>query len=266
MPLPAGKAIVGMVHVRALPATPHHELPVSQIVQTAAQEARTLAAAGCDAVIMENMHDRPYLLGEVGPEVVAGMTVAAAAVRETVSIPIGIQILAGANREALAVAHAAKADFIRAENFVFAHVADEGLMATADAGRLLRYRREISAEHIAILADVKKKHASHSITADTDLAETARAAEFFGADGIVITGTATGRPADPRDVRLAAEAVSIPVAVGSGLTPDNLADYWPHADLLIVGSFIKRDGVWSNPIDAARLTAFLQAANRLKST
>jgi predicted TIM-barrel enzyme len=56
------------------------------------------------------------------------------------------------------------------------------------------------AEHIAILADVRKKHANHSIIADTDLTETARVAEFFGADGIVITGTTMGRPANPSEV------------------------------------------------------------------
>lgn len=41
---------------------------------------------------------------------------------------------------------------------------------------------------------------SHAITQDVSLAETARAAEFFMADGIVITGTATGRPAEPDHV------------------------------------------------------------------
>ena len=54
---------------------------------------------------------------------------------------------------------------------MFSHVADEGLMAEADAGPLLRYRRTIGAEAVAILADVKKKHAAHAITSDVDIAE-----------------------------------------------------------------------------------------------
>ncbi len=48
-------------------------------------------------------------------------------------------------------------DFIRAEGFVFSHVADEGLL-NACAGELLRYRRCIGAEHIQIFTDIKKKH------------------------------------------------------------------------------------------------------------
>lgn len=48
-------------------------------------------------------------------------------------------------------------DFIRAEGFVFSHVADEGLL-NACAGDLLRYRKNIGAAHVMIFTDIKKKH------------------------------------------------------------------------------------------------------------
>ena len=48
-------------------------------------------------------------------------------------------------------------EFIRAEGFVFSHVADEGLM-NACAGDLMRYRHNIGADNIMVFADVKKKH------------------------------------------------------------------------------------------------------------
>lgn len=48
-------------------------------------------------------------------------------------------------------------DFIRAEGFVFSHVADEGII-NACAGNLLRYRKQVGAENIQIFADIKKKH------------------------------------------------------------------------------------------------------------
>ena len=91
--------------------------------------------------------------------------------------------------------------FIRAENYVFSHVADEGLMAEASAGPLLRFRRSIGAQHVAVLADVKKKHSAHALTADVDVVETVRAATFFQADGVVITGSGTGFAADSLELR-----------------------------------------------------------------
>ena len=133
-------------------------------------------------------------------------------------------------------------------------------MGRADAGSLLRYRRQIGAEQVAVLADIKKKHASHAISADVDLADTARAAEFFGAEAVVVTGTATGRPTSPEEVRAVREAVRIPVVVGSGVTAENLADYWSVANAFIVGSYFKRDGIWSNPPDPERLERFIVEA------
>lgn len=261
----ASKALVGMVHLAALPGTPYAALPLTAVIDRAVEEASFLAASGFDAIIIENMHDRPYLRQSVGPEIVAGMSAVAGAVRSAVAIPFGVQILAGANREALAVAFAAGASFIRAENFVFAHVADEGIMPQADAGPLLRYRRELGAEHIRIFADIKKKHSSHALTADLDLAETARAAGFFGADGVIVTGSSTGIAAAPVHVREVRAAVELPVAVGSGLAPDNLEAYWDAADVFIVGSALKQDGLWHQPLDPDRVSAFVAVARGLDS-
>ena len=151
-------ATIGMVHLRPLPGTPRDSQAPEVIASTAVGEARMLADAGFDAILVENMHDLPYLLRSVGPEIVASMAVATKAVVDAVTIPVGVQILAGANHAAIAVAHAAGAQFIRAEGFAYASVADEGIFAEADAGPLLRYRRAIGAEHIAIWADVRKKH------------------------------------------------------------------------------------------------------------
>jgi len=254
-------ALIGVIHVGALPGTPRASQPVSSIAEAAAEEARVLEAGGVDAIIVENMHDLPYLRRRVGPEIVSAMTAICCRVRASTKLSLGVQVLAGANRAALAVALAADCQFIRAEGFVFAHVADEGLMAEADAGKLLRYRRMIGADHIAIIADIKKKHSSHAITADVDLAETAKAAAWFGADGVVVTGTATGEPTSLADVAAVQKAVGaksgferpVAVFVGSGVTPENASQVAPHADGLIVGSYLKRDGYWANAPDLDRV-------------
>lgn len=68
-----------------------------------------------------------------------------------------LKILAGANKEALAVAYASEFQFIRAESYIFGHIADEGYM-DGTAGTLLRYRKSIDAEDVLIFCDIKKKH------------------------------------------------------------------------------------------------------------
>lgn len=254
------RALIGVVHLQALPGTPANKLDFSAIKSLAIEEAVVYQEAGFHGILIENTHDRPYLKTNVGPEIVAAMSVLGAEVRSAVPLPLGIQVLAGANMSALAVAQACGASFIRAEGFVFAHVADEGLIE-GSAGPLLRYRRAIGADHVRIFADVKKKHSAHAITADVDIVETAKAAEFFAVDGVIVSGVATGEPADPAEVAAVSDAVSVPTLIGSGISVENIGAF-PKADALIVGSSIKQGGLWSNPIDAGRTRSLVQIFER----
>jgi predicted TIM-barrel enzyme len=114
------------------------------------------------------------------------------------------------------------------------------------------------------VCDLKKKHASHAITDDLSLSDAAEAAEFFGADGVIVTGTATGKPTRLEDVAEVRQATRLPVFVGSGVTPDSLGELFEHADALIVGSYIKRTGHWANPIDPARCRRLVSEADRVR--
>ena len=257
--LPPG-ALIGMVHLAALPGSPHSSRTVAEIAAEAAREARLLAESGFDAILVENMHDRPYLRREVGPETVAAMAVATAAVREAVACPVGVQVLAGANVEALAICVATGATFLRAEGFAYASVADEGLFGEADAARLLRRRRELGATGVAILADIRKKHSSHAITSDLSLGDLAEGCAFCGADAVVVTGSATGHPTSAEDLAAARRGGPLPVVVGSGADAASVRTLLEQADAIVVGSSIKHDGHWAKPIDPLRARAFVEAA------
>ncbi|XP_061922358.1 uncharacterized protein F13E9.13, mitochondrial isoform X2 [Entelurus aequoreus] len=255
--------VIGMIHVQALPGSPLARMKMSQIIDEACKEATIYRDAGLDAVILENMHDLPYSLSP-GPEVCACMTSVCAAVRNICpAMPLGVQVLSSANRQALAVALASGLDFIRAEGFVFSHVADEGFV-DACAGELLRYRKMIGAEHVQIFTDIKKKHSSHALTSDVSTLETARAAEFFLSDGLVITGASTGQEADLQELREVCEWVSLPVLVGSGVTYDNM-DAYLGANGLIVGSHFKYGGVWGGGVDGERVRRFMTKLRGLRA-
>jgi len=170
--------------------------------------------------------------------------------------------LAGANREAVAVALAANLDFVRAEGFAFAHVADEGIIDSS-AAELLRYRRMIGAEHVQIWADVKKKHSSHAITADVSIGETAHAVEFMRGDAVIVTGLVTGDAPHPDEVASVKASTGLPVLLGSGVTAENLPAFFPAADGFIVGSEFKQGGHWAGPVDPRRVKRFMRALGRV---
>ena len=251
-----------MIHTGATPGTPLNVMNPGEIVAKALSEAEIYVSGGVDALMIENMHDVPYIKRNPGPEVTALMTRIATEIKKRFDLPLGMQILAGANKQALAAALISGADFIRAEGFVFGHLADEGYM-DADAPELLRYRKQIGAVHIAVFTDIKKKHSSHALTADVDLEQTAHAAKFFLSDGLIITGSATGHSANPGDVK-AVKKAGLPVLIGSGITADNLKDFYHLADGFIIGSYFKQNGFWSNPLDAGRIRQLVQVKNDLE--
>lgn len=252
-----------MVHVEALPGTPKHSKNIEEIIAQVIADAQLLEEGGVDAIMIENMHDRPYLNKKVGPEIVASMAVIAGLLREKIKLPLGIQILAGANKEALSVALAAGFNFIRAEGFVFGHIADEGLI-NSDAGELLRFRKKIGAEHILIFTDIKKKHSSHALTNDVSIGETAKAAAFFLSDGIIVTGSSTGQKAAVDEVRAVKNSTRVPVIIGSGIDQYNIHEFWEFADGFIVGSSFKKDGLWEKSVELERVNQFMNKINQLR--
>lgn len=258
------KQLWGMVHVGALPGTPHFKNDWETTLEKAVAEAHILKRAGFSGILFENMHDVPYLKGDVGPEITAAMAVLGTEIKKATQMALGVQILAGAYHATLAVAQAVGADWMRVEGFVFAHVADEGIFESC-AGPLLRLRKELGAEKIKIMADIKKKHSSHSITADIDIVETAKAAEFFGADAVILTGASTGKAASEQELEQVKQAVSLPVFIGSGITEKNLTTF-KSADGWIVGSALKEKGQWQNAIQfdaASRVAKVFQGISKL---
>ena len=256
------KPVIAMIHVGALPGTPASRLRLADIERQALHEAKTFRDAGVHGLMIENMHDTPYLRERVGPEIVAAMAIIGRAVKQTSGLPCGVQILAGANLEAMAVAHAAGLDFIRAEGFAFAHVADEGLIQSS-AAELLRFRRAIGANGVQVWADVKKKHSSHAITADMDIGETAHAVEFMRADAVIVTGAVTGDAPTHGDVLVVRKKSCLPVYLGSGVTRKNLKQFFAMADGFIIGSEFKQDGRWSRELDEDRVEKFMIAHRKL---
>ena len=149
------KAIIGMIHVEALPGTPKFKGPMTDVIAKAKAEAQIYKESGIDILMIENMHDVPFDRN-VGPEIVSAMAIVGYEVKQATGLRCGVQILAAANKEALGAAQAGGLDFVRAEGFVFGHIADEGYIDGCSA-EVLRYRRHIEADDILVITDVKKK-------------------------------------------------------------------------------------------------------------
>ena len=259
------KAVIGVIHLPALPGSPDYDgAEMDSLVRTALDEAERYRAGGIDGLIVENHGDIPFAKpDELGPETAACMAVITQAVRLASGLPVGVNVLANGAVAALAVAKAAGAAFVRVNQWANAYVANEGFIE-GRAGAAARYRAWLRAREVAIFADVHVKHGAHAITGDRPIQELARDVEFFDADVAIATGQRTGDAATLDELRAIAAGTSLPVAVGSGVNPDNVGDILGVADAVIVASYLKRDGVWWNEVDPERLAVFMRAVAKAR--
>jgi membrane complex biogenesis BtpA family protein len=260
------KAVIGVIHSLPLPGSPGYDgQPMTEIVDFAVAEAERYRAGGVDGLIVENHGDIPFSKPEhLGPETAAGMAVMTDAVRRVSGLTVGVNVLANGAIQALAVAKAAGAAFIRVNQWANAYVANEGFVE-GPAAAATRYRAWLQAREVKIFADVHVKHGAHAITADRSIPELARDVEFFDADVAIATGQRTGDSATMEELSTIAGGTALPVAVGSGVTPENVGDILTVADAVIVASYLKRDGVWWNPVDPERLRTFMAAVERARA-
>lgn len=249
--------LIGMVHLGPLPGTPDAG-PLTATVGAAISDARLLAEAGFDALMIENFGDAPFHADSVPTITATSMTRAVAAIGDAVDLPVGVNVLRNDALTALSIAAATGAAFIRINVLSGVMYTDQGPI-TGQAAEVARLKATIAPD-VAVLADVMVKHA----TPPPGLTLEQAAMDLWergGADGIVVSGAGTGHATDPADLdRVAAAVPGAPLYVGSGATVDTVAGLIGRCAGVIVGTATKHDGISTNPVDPDRARAIVEAA------
>ena len=253
-------ALIGAIHLPALPGSPSHLLSMDEITSRALTDARTLEEVGFDAVIVENLGDVPLPRASLPSASLAAMAVVVDHVGRAIRLAVGVNALRNDAMAALGIAAATRASFIRVNVHVGVSAPDQGFLE-GRADETMRYRKQLG-KRVAILADVHVKHATP--ISEPDIARAARETAYRAlADALIVTGPATGEPVDPADVRRVREAVpDRRLFVGSGVTADTVRSFLTLASGVIVGTSLKANGDPARPIDATLARAFAQAAGR----
>lgn len=251
------RALIGMVHLPPLPGAPAASQPLREIVAAAVADARRLAHAGFDAVMVENFGDAPFRATRVDPHTIAAMTVVAQAVRDAVDIPIGINVLRNDALAAVAIATVCEASFVRINVHSGVYATDQGIIE-GRADETLRYRQMLGSR-VEIFADVHVKHAAPLST--PDIGDAAEEIAYRGrADALIVSGPGTGKPVDMLELRTVKKAVpDRRLYVGSGATVEAAGELLAVADGLIVGTAIKVGGRTTAPVDPERAAAMVRA-------
>jgi membrane complex biogenesis BtpA family protein len=256
------KPVIGMVHLPPLPPAPLWQgESYDQILAFALADAKALSAGGVDAMIVENQNDLPFSAQDVSPVTTAWMAALTREISRQVSVPVGVNVMFNDWKAEMAAATAGGAQFIRVEVLVDPSWSDMGFLDACAPG-LLRLRADLRSD-VAIFADIQGKYTAPC--SPRSLAESAHDAQHRGlADALIVTGSGTGHSAPIENVRLVKEHVSIPVMVGSGVTPQNVDEMLATADGAIIGSWLKKDGKLANPVDEERVKQFMKVVKKAR--
>ena len=257
------KSLIAVIALRALPGAPLYDGNDQLIIDQALDDLGKYMKVGVDAIKIENDFDVPYIQPPLPKEAVELTIKIAKDIRSRFDGPLGIQMLEAANELSLEIANEAKLDFIRVEAFVYGHVGPDGIIEPC-AGKIMRLRKQLGCEDIKIYADVKKKHTSHSPAADLDIGDEIMQAELFLVDGVIVTSKFTGFEPETNDLIKARKATKLPILIGSGMTAENIGEYFDLADYFIVGSTLRKDGKFLAETDMSRLEEFVSRFNEIK--
>lgn len=256
------KPVIGMCHLPPLPGDPAYDAGggMDAVVAHARREVAALQEGGIDGILVSNEFSLPYLT-TTEPVTAVSMARVMGEVLTDLQVPFGVNVLwDGVASIDLAVATGAA--FVR-EVFSGVYASDFGLWNT-DVGRSARHRARVGASGVRLLYNIVPEGTTY--LAGRDLAQLTRSTVFNGApDGLCVSGLTAGAPTDTAALRVVKEnAGEVPVVVNTGVRPETLEDSLRYADAAIVGTYFKRDGVFANDVEAARVAELMSVARALR--
>jgi uncharacterized protein len=256
----AGKPVIAMVHLGALPGAPLYDpgAGVEGIIAAAAADLAALQAAGVDAVMFGNENDRPY---EFAVDTASTMAYVIGRLRGQITVPFGVNVLWDP-MSTMALAAATEAAFAR-EIFTGTYASDMGPW-TPDAGKAVRYAHRLHRGDLALLYNVSAEFADSLDR--RPLADRARSAVFSSIpDAVLVSGQITGEAARMEDLESVKRALpQVPVLANTGVKHATVADVLAIADGCVVGSALKVDGHTWNAVDPDRARDFMDRARRAR--
>jgi hypothetical protein len=257
------KPIIGMLHLRPLPGSSIYDnAGLESIVSQALKAAKILLDNGVNGLNIENYFDLSYSPDVAPAETVASMAIIANEIRRAFpKAVLGLCVLADPIAS-IAIAHAIRAQFIRATFFTEASVDVSGLVIRRPH-EILRYRKFLDPS-VKIFADVQIKHSAP--LARRPIEESAYDAAYFLADAVIISGKHTGFPTNIDDVKKVREVLpDFPILIGSGINVQDAPKLFKYASGAFVGTTFKRDGKTDNSVDPSRVHDFMETMVKIRA-
>ena len=256
------KPIIAMCHLQALPGDPEYQRDkgIGWVLDMARRELIALQNGGVDGVMFSNEFSLPYLT-DVEPVTYTTMARIIGELKHDIKIPFGVNVLWDP-KASIDLAVATDAIFVR-EIFTGVYASDFGVWNT-NCGEVIRHQHHIGGQDIKLMFNIVPEAASY--LGQRDVAEIARSTVFnTKPDALCVSGLTAGAETDSSTLKKVKDAVpNTPVFANTGVSLVNVKEQLAIADGTVTATTFKRDGVFENEIDQARVTAFMDVVRSVR--
>ena len=262
------KAIIGMLHLDALPGDPrytaHDSLEI--IVEHARMDLKALIDGGVDAVLISNEFSFPYQR-KMDYVTVACMARIIGEIKRDITVPFGVDAISD-GAATLELARAVDADFCRG-TFSGVYVGDGGFYDN-DISKLLRRKTELHLSDLKMLYFINPESDKNLDT--RELSEIAKSIVFkTGADGLCISASAAGQDVNEKLIQSVKEALpNVAILVNTGCRSDTVQSKLKYADAAVVGTYFKMGGKLQDEngnnvrVDVNRVIEFMDVVKQIR--
>jgi membrane complex biogenesis BtpA family protein len=256
------KAIIGLCHIPALPGDPFYdeEGGMEKVYDAVRRDVLSLQEGGIDAIQFTNEFSMPYS-SRVGPAIVAAMAYLIGRVKTDLEVPFGANCIMDP-LATIALCAATGAKWTRGA-YHGTWATNSGL-ASADSSEVYRLRRNLGADNLKLVHYINPENSVD--VGGRNYIECFKPYYFLNKpDAIGVAGSVAGQQPDPAFLRNCRETFRESVIVViTGVKLENLEELMQHANAAFVGTSLKKDGVFTNEVDAARVAALMEKVRSIR--
>ena len=256
------KAAFGLVHLKALPGDPLYDKKggLEAIYEAALADVNALQEGGIDAIHFSNEFSFPYLL-QPPKETIATMAYIIGRLKPYIKVPFGANVISNP-ADSIAICAATGAKFTRG-TFSGVFSGGRGLIEE-NAGKLLRYRKQLEADVKLIHYVVPESCAEIGGRQPLDIAKSAKFNNL--PDGFAVAGSSAGQPANMSLIHQMRECMPDMVLVAStGVKYETIEETYSVCDAAFIATSLKKDGIFENPVDKDRVKRFMDGLKEFRA-
>lgn len=255
------KPVIGMIHLLGMPTDPKYDAEggIGKILEAARKDLHALQDGGIDGVLFCNEFSIPYT-DNVRTVTIATMARVIGQLMPEIKVPHGVCV-AMDPLKGYDLAAAVEAKFIRQT----IHGATAGVygITNVQPGEVERHKTEVGCKDIKTLTPVIPEGTKQ--LAERTIEEVAKTLSFnVNPSALLIYSHTPGSGIDVNQVTKVKGVTDIPVFASNGVKPDTIKDIFAVADGCVVGTGIKVDGKFENPVDIDRTRALMAAARAVR--